>query len=131
MALDKTGTLTKGDFTVQRVLGGEEVLRLCANLEQGSTHPIAASITAAAGNRDFPFPTGEGREEITGHGIHGWWRKTVICGNEKMMARFGIAARETDDNNGTWVWVAVNGEMAGKIQIADTLKPDARQRFPS
>ena len=119
VALDKTGTVTKGDFRVQSVVGGEEMLRLCAACESGSTHPVAVSICAYAEEQGIP----ETLEEIPGHGIRGVVDgKTVLCGNEKLMARFGISVPEVA---GSSVFVAVDGSLAGQIEVSDTLKPDA------
>ena len=123
VALDKTGTVTKGDFRVQSVVGGEEMLRLCAACESGSTHPVAVSICAYAGEQGLPVSKPETLEEIPGHGIRGVVEgKTVLCGNEKLMARFGISVPEVA---GSPVFVAVDGHLAGQIEVSDTLKPDA------
>ena len=123
VALDKTGTVTKGDFRVQSVVGGEEMLRLCAACESGSTHPVAVSICAYAGEQGLPVSKPETLEEIPGHGIRGVVEgRTVLCGNEKLMARFGISVPEVA---GSPVFVAVDGRLAGQIEVSDTLKPDA------
>jgi Cd2+/Zn2+-exporting ATPase len=123
VALDKTGTVTKGDFRVQSVVGGEEMLRLCAACESGSTHPVAVSICAYAEEQGIPVSKPETLEEIPGHGIRGVVEgRTVLCGNEKLMARFGISVPEVA---GSPVFVAVDGSLAGQIEVSDTLKPDA------
>ena len=59
VALDKTGTVTKGDFSVQQVMGGDEILALCAACEQYSTHPIAVSILRAAKEKNLPLAVPE------------------------------------------------------------------------
>ena len=69
IALDKTGTVTKGEFAVQEVRGPEELLALCASCEQDSTHPIAGSIVAAARDKGLALTAPETLEEIPGHGI--------------------------------------------------------------
>ena len=127
VVMDKTGTVTKGIFTVQEVDGGDEVLRLCAAVEQGSTHPIAASIVAEARKRGLSVASGELLEEIPGCGIHGTAEgKTVLCGNEQLMSRFGIAVHNrSPEEAGTQVWVAIDGSFAGGVLISDTIKPDA------
>jgi Cd2+/Zn2+-exporting ATPase len=105
--------------------GGEEALRLCAAIEQSSTHPIAVSIVAEARRRGITFLSGELLEEIPGCGIRGIAEgKSVLCGNEQLMSRFGIPVRN-EDESGTRVWVAVDGTLAGSILISDTIKPDA------
>ncbi len=67
--MDKTGTITKGDFTVQKIVGGDELLELCADCEQQSTHPIAESIVAAAKARNMELrrPEETGRTGRPGH----------------------------------------------------------------
>ena len=127
VVMDKTGTVTKGTFTVQEVEGGEGVLRLCAAVEQGSTHPIAASIVEEAKKRGLFFDSGELLEEIPGCGIRGTAEgKTILCGNEQLMGHFGIAIQNRNEEaSGTRVWVAIDGSFAGSILISDTIKADA------
>ena len=123
VALDKTGTVTKGDFRVQSVVGGREMLRLCAACESGSTHPVAVSICAYAAEIGLALPRPEELEEIPGHGIRGVVEgRQVLCGNEKLMTRFGISLPEAA---GSPAFVAIDGVLAGRIEISDTLKPDA------
>jgi len=127
VVMDKTGTVTKGTFTVQEVEGSDEALRLCAAVEQSSTHPIAASIVAEARHRGLSVASGELLEEIPGCGIRGMAAgKTVLCGNEQLMSRFGIPIQNRNaEEAGTRVWVAIAGALAGSILISDTIKPDA------
>ena len=126
VVMDKTGTLTRGDFTVQEVAGGEELLTLCAGCEQQSTHPIAASIVAAAKEKGLELQRPETLEEIPGQGIRATWKgKTVLCGNGKLLHSFGVEFPETK-GYGTQVLVAVDGIYAGHIRIADSLKPGAK-----
>ncbi len=123
VVLDKTGTVTKGDFSVQEIVGGEEVLTLCAACEQHSTHPIAVSIVAAAGDRALPQP--ESVEEIAGHGIRAVVDgKEILCGNEKLMARYEI---QVPPATGTRVYVAKNGKLLGWLVLGDTIKSDAAE----
>ena len=128
VALDKTGTVTKGEFVVQEARGREDLLSLCASCEQFSTHPIAGSIVAAAKERGLPICAPEGLEELSGRGIRARVNGlAVLCGNEKLMAENGVdpaAFRPT--GAGTHVLVAVDGKPAGWLRIADTLKPDAK-----
>ena len=121
VVLDKTGTVTKGDFSVQEIVGGEEVLTLCAACEQHSTHPIAVSILSAAGNQPLLQP--ESVEEIAGHGIRAVIDgKEILCGNEKLMARHGI---QVPHATGTRVYVAKNRKLLGWLVLGDTIKEDA------
>ena len=127
VAMDKTGTVTKGDFRVQRWEGPEELLRLCACCERNSTHPIAGSITAAAAERGLVLQTPESLEEIPGHGIRAVLKgKTILCGNEKLLARFEVSVPETS-TAGSIVHVARDGEYLGFIAVADTLKSGAKE----
>ena len=123
VVLDKTGTVTKGDFSLQEVVGGENVLRLCAACEQNSTHPIAVSIVAAADGLSLPKP--QQVEELAGHGIRAVVDgKEILCGNEKLMTRYEIAV---ENPCGTRVYVAENGKLLGYLVLGDTVKPDAAQ----
>ena len=123
VALDKTGTVTKGDFSVQQVMGGNEILSLCASCEQFSSHPIAASILRAAEEKGLSLSIPEQIEELSGRGIRGTVEgKTVLCGNRQLMADHGLTVEAIPS---TVVYVAIDGKPAGSITIADTLKPGA------
>lgn len=124
---DKTGTLTKGNFAVKKVVpeqNREEILRLAALCEQGSSHPIARSIAAAYG--DLPADE-ETRTLIAGRGVE---RRTdsdfILCGNEKLMAERGVPFVPLEEA-GTAVYVARNGAFVGAVLIADEIKPEARE----
>ena len=124
VVMDKTGTITKGDFTVKN--GEDELLAVSASCEQHSSHPVAVSIVSAAKERGLTLRTPQELEEIAGHGICAKLDgKTVLCGSEKLMARYGIAV--SADTDGTLVWVAVDGKRLGVIRISDTLKEDAKE----
>ena len=127
VVMDKTGTVTKGDFTVQKVVGEESLLALCATCEQTSTHPIAGSIVAAA--KGLTLPTPEALEEIPGHGIRATIDgEEILCGNRKLMERFGIDLTAfAPDEDGTQVIVAKGGRYLGYILIADTIKDGAAE----
>ena len=126
VALDKTGTVTKGNFVVQEVVGNG-VLPLCAACEQFSTHPIAASIADYANHRGIVPARPEQLEELSGRGIRAVVDgRTVLCGNRKLMEEHGVAVHEIRET-GTVVLVAEDGVLLGHIRIADTLKPGARE----
>ncbi len=126
VALDKTGTLTKGDFQVQEVVGDEEMLALCASVEQHSTHPIAQRVTAYARERGLTLTVPETLEELPGRGLRGVVRgKTVLCGNEKLLAEAGLAW-DPSVGQGSLVYVAVDGTLRGYLRISDTLKPGSK-----
>ena len=127
VVLDKTGTITKGEFKVQSVAGGHDVLKLCASCEQQSTHPIAQSIVAAAKERKMELFRPDSMEEIAGQGIRAVVDgKTVLCGNARLMAENGVAAAQAENVYGTKVLVAVDGRFMGYIIIADSIKPGAK-----
>jgi len=130
VVFDKTGTLTRGEFAVQRVLPEdgvteEALLTLAAAAEQLSTHPIAKSILEKAGGR--MLPSSENYEEISGHGIRAEiGGRTVLVGNEKLLAAEGIAFQPVSDA-GTRVYVASDNAYLGCIVIADAAKEDSAQ----
>ena len=133
VAMDKTGTLTRGEFAVSGItalgVSEDEVLSVAAACEENSAHPIAASIVKAAKQKGVGKPLLQSMEEITGHGVIGTLQDgtPVYCGNEKLMQKYGIAfGREMDNIYGTVVAVAKKDTVIGYIEISDRLKDDAR-----
>ena len=125
VVMDKTGTITKGDFTVQKIVGGDELLELCADCEQQSTHPIAESIVAAAKARNMELRRPEELEELAGRGIRAKLDgKEILCGNERLLTEKGVSFPKSKEY-GTKVLVAVNGVYQGYLLIADTIKTGA------
>ena len=126
VVMDKTGTLTKGDFRVQEILGDPAILPLCASCEQQSSHPIAQSIVAAAKEKRLKLYAPESLEEISGKGIRAsLQRKAVLCGNEALMEQFGVEHPAESTGFGTRVLVAVSGQYVGSLVISDTIKDGA------
>ena len=126
VALDKTGTVTKGHFAVQEVVG-QGVLERCAACEQFSTHPIAASIMDYVNQKEIVLAQPEVLEELSGRGIRAVVDgKQILCGNRKLMEEHGIAVGDIAET-GTVVLVAEEGRLLGHIRIADTLKPGVRE----
>ncbi len=125
--MDKTGTLTRGDFRVQAVNGDDELLAISASCEQYSTHPIAVSIMQAAKEQGITPEYPEKLEEIAGHGIKAVLNsKEILCGNEKLMHDHNVVLPEEFSGIGTRVIVAVDGSFTGDLLIADTLKSGAK-----
>ena len=125
VVMDKTGTITKGDFTVQKIVGGDELLEICANCEQQSTHPIAESIVAAAKARNMELRRPEELEELAGRGIRAKLDgREVLCGNERLLTEKGVSFPKSKEY-GTKVLVAVDGVYQGYLLIADTIKTGA------
>lgn len=132
VALDKTGTITKGSFNVTSVncekgFDEEELINLAAALEAKSTHPIAHAIVSAAKGG---YET-ESMEEIAGFGVRGEVNgKTVLVGNKKLMRSEGISYPDSSER-GTTVLVAVDGRFAGSIIIDDTIKENSAMAITS
>ena len=128
VVMDKTGTVTRGEFKVQNIGGGLDVLKLCASCEQQSTHPIAVSIVSAARERNMELFTPDSLEEIPGRGIRAMVDgKTVLCGNEQLLAQHHVQLPSLETAGGTRVLVAVNDRFAGFITIADGIKDGAKE----
>ena len=126
VVMDKTGTLTKGDFRVQEVRGNADVLAIAASCEQYSTHPIAVSILQNAKEQGISPMLPEKLEEIAGRGIKAILNgHEILCGNEKLMADHKVTL-PTFSGIGTRVIVAVDSCYVGELLIADTLKEDAK-----
>ena len=127
VVMDKTGTVTRGEFKVQRIGGGLDVLKLCASCEQQSTHPIAVSIVSAAKERNMELFVPDTLEEIPGRGIRATVDgKTVLCGNEQLLKENHVEFGALDSDSVTRVLVAVNDRFAGFITIADGIKDGAK-----
>lgn len=130
VVMDKTGTLTKGTFTVQEVKpagegnGREELLELAALAESYSSHPISLSIRKACGKEPDKTRLGEVKE-LAGCGVAAQIDdRQVYVGNEKLMARQGIVVSDSAPV-GTIVHVAEENRYLGHILIADEIKKDA------
>ncbi|GHV44438.1 cadmium-translocating P-type ATPase [Clostridia bacterium] len=127
VVFDKTGTLTKGAFSVTETvpvagMTADELLRLAAHAESGSTHPIALSIQAAYGK---PLNPVSEVEETAGQGIKVRFEgRTITAGSARLLE--GVPHR-LPEAPGTVVYLAVDGVYAGHIVIADTVKPDSRR----
>ena len=125
VVLDKTGTVTQGDFRVQKVAGGFDVLKLCASCEQFSTHPIARSIVAAAQENRMDLFRPDAVEEIPGKGIRAVVDgKTILCGSDRLLRDAGIIFDSVDES-ASCVLVAVDGRFMGYLVVGDTLKEGA------
>lgn len=133
IVLDKTGTLTHGQFAVNEVIPNgiekEELLSIVANIEQYSTHPIAVALcNAYTGgiNRDEVKEV----KEVAGQGLCATIEgKTVAIGNEHLMKTVGIDLILSDKEqhlDSTVVYVAIDGNYVGKILISDSIKTDSK-----
>lgn len=129
--MDKTGTLTKGVFKVQEVVAvgidKTELVNHAAALEKSSTHPIARAVVDHAG-KELELKA-EGVEEISGHGLVGKVDGKIIhAGNAKLLKKYDISyPEEINSLIDTVVVLAIDGNYAGYITIADEIKDDAKE----
>lgn len=135
VVFDKTGTLTQGNFQVtdvisQNGLSQQQLLKLAAQVESQSNHPVAQSIRQAYG-RSIDKSGVQDYEEIAGHGIRARvGGRTVLAGNDRLLHREDIP-HDICTVDGTVAHLAVDGEYTGRIIIADELKPDAAEAIRS
>ena len=128
IVMDKTGTLTRGEFKVTKMCptdcSEERLLEVAALGEGYSNHPIAISIREAYGKK-LDMNRVEDATETAGHGIcvkvDG---KKVLLGNEKLMKQENIHL-EPVQTGGSVVYVAEEGKLLGCIVISDTVKDGA------
>ena len=134
IVMDKTGTITKGNFVVQKAnpagnaMTANDLLAISASCELSSTHPIGNSIVEAAEEKGLSIERPSKVEEIAGHGIRAELsRGVVLCGNGKLMDAQNVdLSVYQKENFGTEVLVALNGKFVGNIVISDTVKDDAK-----
>ena len=130
LVLDKTGTVTKGEFKVARILPQETdeqtLLELAAHGEAYSTHPIAQSIREAYGRQPELSRLGQ-TQELSGRGIETTLDgRQLLLGNATLMQERSIPC-PTLESMGTVVYCAMDGRYLGAIEIADSLKPGAAE----
>ncbi len=143
VVLDKTGTITVGQPSVTDVvlskkatsLDRNSLLRLAASAEKGSEHPLGESIVRAAQEASLSLAEPEQFEAIAGHGIVAHIDgHDVALGNKKLMAKRSIhlngleaEAERLQQEAKTAMWMAVDGEAAGVIAVADTIRPTSKE----
>ena len=126
VVMDKTGTLTSGQFAVEEMYGEhtDTVLEYAAYAENYSNHPVALGIKASYGKAVDESRT-QYVKEIAGRGVsctvdgH-----AVLAGNYKLMSDYGVVCEERKDS-GTLVYVAADGKYLGVLVLRDQLKEDA------
>jgi Cd2+/Zn2+-exporting ATPase len=130
VVMDKTGTLTKGVFKVQKIvpdgIDEKELTRLTVALEKNSTHPVAKAVVDYAGDT-IGNTTAINVEEVAGHGLKGTIDgEEILAGNARLMKKYNISfPDEIEKLVDTVVLVAINNKYAGYITIADEIKEDA------
>ena len=152
VVLDKTGTLTKGRPELTDVISAgvpalapagigdygapeDELLRLVASAERGSEHPLGEAIVVGARERGLELTEAEGFEAVSGGGIRATVEgRSVLIGNRWFLKESGVAedglaprAEELAAGGKTPMFVAVDGEPAGLIAVADTIKAESRE----
>lgn len=132
VVMDKTGTITKGNFVVQKIvslnrLTEKQILTVAADCELDSTHPIGTSIVMEARERNLELVRPRQTEEISGKGIRAVFSEgTVLCGSRSLMEMYQIDTKNySRDSYGTEVLVAIDGQLAGYLVIADVIKEEA------
>ena len=131
MVLDKTGTITKGNFEVSKIvlaeeIGEEELLEIAAVAESMSNHPIAKSIISKV-NKKISQEEIEEYKEIAGMGIKAKYHgDEIVVGNAKLLEKEEIKYYPCNEI-GAIVYVAKNKKYLGAIIISDTVKPDSKE----
>ena len=137
VVFDKTGTVTEGKPTVQRIVGEDEAeaLRLAASLERHSEHPLGEAIVAAGAAQRLVLTEPRQFESLTGRGVIGIVEgRRVAVGNAALLAGLGISpgrfapqAESFAAEAHTTVFVAVDGGVVAVIALADAVRPAARE----
>jgi Cu+-exporting ATPase len=140
LVIDKTGTLTDGKPRVASVIAAagrdeNELLRLMASLEQGSEHPLGAAVMEAARSRGLVLGNESEFQSHTGRGVSGRVdHRNILIGNQRLFEENGIfasalvqKAEELRRGGQTVILIAVDGQAAGLIGIADSIKASAAQ----
>lgn len=139
VVFDKTGTITEGkpkvtDIITTKIISEDELLILAASAEKGSEHPLGEAIVKAADEKGFEMKKIEGFTAIPGHGIEVKIEdKDLLLGNKKLMMERNITINlqeesDTLANEGkTPMYIAMNGELAGIIAVADVVKESSKR----
>ncbi|SDO39055.1 Cu+-exporting ATPase [Streptomyces sp. cf386] len=130
VVLDKTGTVTTGRMTLQKVYVAEgadeeQVLRLAGAVEHASEHPVARAVAAGAEERVGRLPEVEGFENVPGRGVRARVEgRDVAVGRlfEALPTELARAREEAERDGRTAVVVGWDGEARGVVAVADTVK---------
>ncbi len=140
LLLDKTGTVTTGEFQVARLVtfsacSESQLLAYAAALEDGSTHPLARAVVAVARQRQIDWESAKNLEEIGGHGLRGSVSdRQVLCGSQRLLqdAAVDLSFAETVIDElvamgCSLVFLAIDQRLQGILALTDTLKPNAER----
>jgi P-type Cu+ transporter len=135
LIVDKTGTLTEGRPTFERAIGfgsfaEDEVLRLAASLDQGSEHPLAAAIVAAAKEQGLELDKPDQFDSASGIGVRGRVDGQVLAlGNTALMQQIGVdtsalatEAEALRAQGASVMYLAVHKSLAGLLAVSDPIK---------
>lgn len=144
VALDKTGTVTRGEPSVTDVIpvgewSRDEVLRLAASAERGSEHPLGEAVVRAATEHGLSMTEPQAFESSTGRGIQATIEeRTVIVGSPRYVRESGVNMTELDEQVAalqaqarTAIVIAVDGSPAGVVGVADTVKDSSQEAIQS
>lgn len=119
IGIDKTGTLTHGNFTVSEFTN-DEVLKIAASAEQYSNHPIAQSIVAQYEGDFYDYSN---IEEIPGLGLVVTTEKgSILVGNRKLLNKHNVKVKDKKSMIGSNVFVSKYGKYLGKVIVSDQIK---------
>lgn len=140
LVVDKTGTLTEGkpklvSVEMQPDFSGDEILRRVASLERASEHPLAEAIVEGLSEHGEALAKVEAFESITGKGVTGQIEgQRIALGNSALMQSLKIDSSALEESaeagrlkGRTVMFIAVDGEVAGLIGVADPIKDSTAQ----
>ena len=140
VVLDKTGTLTRGepeltDLVPTNGSSEEELLRIAASAESGSEHPLGEAIVRGAKDRRLPLPQADAFEAISGGGIRARVEgRDVLVGSARLLSESDVhgdkllaRSQELARAGRTPIFVAVDGEAAGLVGVADVVRDESRE----
>jgi len=135
IVLDKTGTLTKGEFGVSKVLAADkskaregQLLALAAAVEVHSQHSIAKGIVMATKAKGVAFSPAQEFKSYPGKGASGKVEaKEVLIGSRNLLKENGIKVPEGKEGSGTEIFVAVDGHFAGTISVEDEIREESKE----
>jgi Cu+-exporting ATPase len=144
LIVDKTGTLTEGRPSFEQAIAAPgfddtEVLRLAASLDQGSEHPLAAAIVAAAQGRKLALDKPEAFDSASGIGVRGTVAgKALGLGNATLMQQLGVdvaplasQAEALRQQGASVMHLAADGRLAGLLAVSDPVKTTTAEALTS
>lgn len=139
IVFDKTGTITEGkpvvtDIITTGMLSEPELLQLSASAERGSEHPLGEAIVNKAKERKLELLNVDGFVAIPGHGIEVVLQgKKMLLGNKRLMddrnieLNLQIESDKLAEEGKTPMYIAIDGQLAGIIAVADVMKPSSKK----